>query len=350
MLNTQRRPTETQESLDLPGGKATLAVPGTWHRAYSDIDRVNVAKLIEWLNHTGKSQAWLCRLSRINPGTANQVLKGTYTAPPAKFIAQMSEAIKLHEERRGKRDVPFVETSVTKLAAAVCHRARVYRNFALLVAYVGTGKTEALKQIAIANAATYMVEADPDMGPGAMLEALVTATKAEVETRGKYSQGTTAEKFRGLVKALSGTSALIIVDEAETIQPRALHYLRRLRDKAGIGIVLAGTQRLSVLIKPEHGQFDQIRSRVGFWPETVSTITREDSDAVAQAAFEDHDLTNDVLDALWAYGAGSIRVLAEDLIPAVRDFGLAKGRTLDAVLIKQVAAQVLGIKPVRGVQ
>ena len=201
MLNTQRRPTETQESLDLPGGKATLAVPGTWHRAYSDIDRVNVAKLIEWLNHTGKSQAWLCRLSRINPGTANQVLKGTYTAPPAKFIAQMSEAIKLHEERRGKRDVPFVETSVTKLAAAVCHRARVYRNFALLVAYVGTGKTEALKQIAIANAATYMVEADPDMGPGAMLEALVTATKAEVETRGKYSQGTTAEKFRGLVKA-----------------------------------------------------------------------------------------------------------------------------------------------------
>lgn len=335
---------DTRNGPALDAEATQLASPEVWREHYSEDEREHITRLIGWLNEHGKTQAWLARLSRVNAGTLNQILKGSYPSAAGKFLGQMREAIKLYEERRGKRSVPFVETSVVKLARAACHRARLYHNFAVLAGYVGTGKTEALKQIAQAMPNTYLVEADPDMGPGWLLESLVEATRAEVNARGKFSRGTTAEKFRGLIKALDRTGSLIIIDEAETIQPRSLHYLRRLRDKAGVGVVLSGTEHLSGLLKPEHGQFDQIRSRVGYWPTTITSISREDSDQVATAAFDELELQPPVLDALWRYCDGSIRVLAEDLVTAIRDYGLSRGRSLDAKLVQQIATQVLGLK------
>ena len=163
-------------------------------------------------------------------------------------------------------------------------------------------------------------------------------------TRSKYSEGTTAQKFTAVVKALSGTGGLIIVDEAETMQPRALHYLRRIRDKAEVGVVLAGTEYLTGLIRPEHGQFDQIRSRVGMWPATVTGISRDDADEIVLATFDDAPPDADVLDAMWSYCDGSVRVLAEDLIPALRDYGTAKGTPLSPTLVQQIATQVLGLQ------
>lgn len=326
---------------------AAVIVPSTFHPSFRQGDIDTVVEILTWLAQSEKTQAWLARLARINPGTLNQVLKGVYTGQPSKFLVQAQQAIKLHQERTGKSGVPFVETSVSRLARAVCHRARLYRNFGVLSGYVGTGKTEALKAIAAAQANTWMVEADPDMTPGTLLSALVTVTRAEVTTRSKFSEGTTAQKFTAVVKALTGTGGLIIVDEAETMQPRALHYLRRIRDKAGIGVVLAGTEYLTGMIRPEHGQFDQIRSRVGFWPATVTGINREDADAIAVATFTEAPLEANVLDALWAYADGSVRVLAEDLIPALRDYGTAKGLPLTSALVKQIATQVLGLKPRR---
>jgi type II secretory pathway predicted ATPase ExeA len=84
---------------------------------------------------------------------------------------------------------------------------------------------------------------------------------------------------------------LLIVDEAETLTPHQLHTLRRLRDLANVGIVLAGTEWLTGLIKPERGQFDQIRSRCGFWPETVRGITAEDAAALVGRLAEAGELS-----------------------------------------------------------
>ena len=125
------------------------------------------------------------------------------------------------------------------------------------------------------------------------------------------------------------------------------HILRRIRDKAGVGIVLAGTEKLHALIAPEHGEFDQIRSRVVFWLPVIKSIKREDADALAQAAFDMDgiaDVPDDVLDALWSYSKGSARMLVENLIPAVRDYGLKQGHALEAALVHDIAQQVLNLQ------
>ena len=119
---------------------------------------------------------------------------------------------------------------------------------------------------------------------------------------------------------------------------------------AGVGIVLAGTQKLAELIKPLNGQFDQIRSRVAMWPAHITRITRDDADEIARTTLLAQgvaDVPDDVLDALWDYGAGSARVLTESLLPAIRDYGI--GRVpLSPKLIDKLATDVLFMAPRAG--
>lgn len=330
----------TATTPELPGldGSSALVAPASYSSKYSVSDQRAVVAVLDWLSRTGKPQGWLARVARINSGTFSQVLNGIYPASPSKFLAQATEAMRLHDERRSKREVPFVETSMVGLARAACERARTYRFIASLVGRVGTGKTTALLHLATEMPNTYVIEANPGMSAGALMEALIKATGTR-----RAGRGSTEGRFEALVEALRGTSSLVILDEAETVHPRAMHYLRRLRDKAGIGIVLAGTEHLDNTTSDEDGRFGQESSRTLFRPAPVKAITRADCDAVAQAAFDDQELSQPVLDAIWLVCGGSIRVLAEGLIPALRDYG--RGQPLAASLVTQVAHEILGIKP-----
>jgi hypothetical protein len=93
------------------------------------------------------------------------------------------------------------------------------------------------------------------------------------------------------------------------------------------------------MIRPAHGQFDQIRSRVGFWPGTVKGISEEDCAALAQSAFGAEDVPDDVIARLFSYSKGSARMLCEGLIAAIKEFRQA--RPLDVKLVDLVAKQAL---------
>jgi len=333
MAEVQKKVTRRQPAAP----PAPLELPETFAESYSDADRLDVLFVIDYLNRTSQTQADLCRRSSVNAGTASQVLRGYYPSSPSQFLANMRSTIDVLEERNAIRSVPFVETGMIKLARTVCNRARTYRSFGLLVGNVGTGKTRSLREIAAETPNTYLIESNPEMKPGALMSALVTATGATLERSGSSVD----DKFDAVCKKLSGTTSLIIIDDPERIQPRCLHYLRRLRDIAQIGVVLSGTPELLSLISPNsRGHFDQIRSRVCCWPATVQAISRDDADAVSRAAFAG-DLAPDVLDELWSISAGSMRVLAEFLLPQVRDYQTRSRLPLSAALIRQVAAESL---------
>lgn len=329
------------EALDLGTDDPKLDVPADWHDKYTEQDRADVARVVAWLNKAQKPQSWLARISRVNVGTLNQVVRGNYAASPAKFLAQMLEAIASNDERTATRDVPFVETSIYKLAASVYHRARTYRNLGVLTCSVGTGKTTAASEYERRTPNVHLVECMRNMSASAFLDELCAKLSLTAETRGQSKE----KKFFACVRSLRGTESLLIVDEAETVMPETLHYIRRIRDMARIGIVLQGTEELLAQIKPEHGRFGQIRSRIGFWPEAVGGISRQDADELALAAFEDVEIDQPALDAMWDVGGGSARLLCEALIPAIRDYGLRKGRALTAGLIRQVAIEALKIQP-----
>ena len=322
---------------------------------YTDVHRESVATVIDWLNDQNKgvtdpkkaiTQSWLARLSRVNPATTNLVLGGKYPSPPTAQLKKMLDAIAEFERKKETSGAAnYVKTGIYRTVENVCKRASSVASFGVISGYVGTGKTSALKKYVEENSHAYLIEAAPSMTVGVLLDDIMSQLKIGVGERFGKSRSTSA-RFASIVDELKGSSSLLIFDEAETMSHRCLHEIRRIRDKAGVGVVLAGTERLSALIMPEHGEFDQIRSRVCLWPATIKSIAREDADALAQSTFDDCELDDTVLTALWGYAKGSARMLMENLIPAIKDFGIAKGHALDAALVHDVAKQVLNLKAV----
>ena len=307
-----------------------VAVPEKSGYTYSEEDIYDIAWILKWLNQSGYSRNALARLARVSPASLSQILNGAYPASPTKLLRSVTAAIE-HTDKSNKF-TEAVETSVFRLAHLACDMARRYRNFAVFTGFVGTGKTFAIKRYAATHPNTYIIEANPCMTPQTLIKQLARLV-AGIE------KGSIAEKFDQIVASLKDTDSLVIIDEAETLTPNQLHTIRRIRDTANIGVVLAGTEHLSGLIRPAHGQFDQIRSRVGFWPETVKAITEADAAALTQAAFGTEEVPDDVIARLFAYSRGSARMLTEGLIAALREF--RQDRPLDTKLVDAVAKQAL---------
>jgi DNA transposition AAA+ family ATPase len=321
-----------------PESSKSSAAPGVAPQpsaTYTAQDVDAAGQVGQWLRERGQSRSWLGKKTRISSSTISQVLNGKYPASPTSYLDQMLAVLQVETERMGDGTPGYVEGSVHKLAVVVCDRTRKHANFGVLCGHVGVGKTRSLKEYKARKPQTLLVEANPAMTAGSLLIELLGMLGAAVPPG-------MDRKFDAVVKAIKGTNYLLIVDEAENLSSTALHYLRRIRDKAEVGVVLAGTEKLHTLLKPEHGQFDQIRSRVSMWPETIKGISRDDMDDMAREALaaDVKDVADEVLDALWEYCGGSARVLMESLIPALRDYGLGRN-PLNAKLVEAIAGKVL---------
>lgn len=313
---------------------STTANPATYPPHYTAQDRAAVQSVLDWMAKHNYSQAALGRLARVNAGTLNQIIKGTYATSPSKQILALQNAIKSLDERRTSVIAP-VETSVWRMARVCCKMAREGRNFSVLSGYVGVGKTFALRQYASTTPNTHFFEATPTMTVTAMVRLMAR------EVAGFSGSGSVEDRLRAVVNELRGTDSLLIMDEAETLTPKTLQVLRRIRDLAGVGVVLAGTEHLAGIIRPLHGQFDQIRSRTGFWPETLKQISREDAEALLQAGFGQEDLAEDFIEAMWTASQGSARMLVEGLIAAVQR--MRGDHPLRAKLVKEIARKALSL-------
>lgn len=323
---------------------ATVSVryplPAEYADAYTEQDRAALEAVYAYLNsNPAITKQWLTATTGYPAGTVASVLSGKYNATPKTQLKVMLDVIARHEERKAKGidDDTFTETSIYKLAITVCSRARTCRNFGVLAGYVGTGKTTALKRYATDNSGVILVEADPDMTSAILLDDIM-------EQAGIANPGYNINaKFRAILKAFKGSDRLIIVDEAEKTKPAALEYLRRIRDKAGIGVVLAGTERLHAIIAREHGVFDQIRSRSPFVPPIQRSITKDDAALLITNAFPQAD--DAVIKAFWSLCKGSARMLCEGIIPTVKDYGIGQGHDLTAKLVLAVAQQAMSLTP-----
>jgi hypothetical protein len=309
----------------------------TYPAHYTQADIAQIERAQAWMTDRNFSQAALARLSRVAASTLNQILHGGYITSPSKQLASIESAMRHADETTSDTASP-VETSVFKLAQTACMMARRYRNFAVLSCWVGTGKTFAVKHYAKTHPNTHLIEADPTLTQQILVKMLAR------RVLGVEGKGGMADRFNAVVEALKNTDSLLIIDEAETLTAKQLHLLRRLRDLANVGILLCGTENLTGIIKPEFGQFEQIRSRTGFWPETVRKISAEDAAALIQSGFGTEDVPEEVVKRLYQYSKGSARMLVEGLIAGIKEF--RKGRELDVKLVDAVAKQALCLQSI----
>ncbi|EAB9750776.1 AAA family ATPase [Salmonella enterica] len=262
-----------------------------------------ITQLKDVMERRGYTQTHVARaIGRTHP-VVNQFLQGKYRGDVADIEERISAFVsrELEKEKNRRIKVRFVTTAMAAKGLEVLAYAHQECEICVLYGAAGLGKTMVLREYAARNRDAVLIEADPGYTARTLLEELCRQLGVKV-------RGNIHELIDACVRELRDSGRLLMVDEAELLPYRALEVLRRLHDKAGIGIVLAGMPRLLINLKGRRGEFAQLYSRVALALNLGDTLTRDDfqqiaTDLIPEAA------SPEISEALYARSLGNARRL-----------------------------------------
>lgn len=246
--------------------------------------------LREIINKYGFSQSQVATRLGKSPAVVNQYLQGKYNGDQTaidKAVEQLHERLKA-KEKNGLTAI-FVRTETAKKVLNLCAMAHAVGDIYLLVGEAGLGKTVALKEYAKRHDGVLMLEVDPTYSSKVILSELCHLLNVQA---GKTNHA----MFEAVVGKLADSERLLIVDEAELLNTRALEVLRRIHDRTNIGIVLAGMPRLRANLRGAKGEFKQLYSRVGLQLDMQDRLPDDDILQLIKEGIGETEFANKILD------------------------------------------------------
>ncbi|MCA0447680.1 MAG: AAA family ATPase [Bacteroidetes bacterium] len=217
-----------------------------------------VQQLLDYMEKHKVTQAAVARGIGISPAAVNQILQGKYEAGTANIEHKIKSYLQRELDRKDisliKGD--FIPTYFSGRILDTCRFSHLEAEVSIVIGDAGLGKTTAVKQYALRNTDVILVEADPGYNARAILEDILS--KLNGETGHDLHRMMT-----DVVSKLKGSGRMIIVDEAENLPHKALETIRRIYDKAEIGVVLSGMPTLLSNLRGRRGEYAQLYSRVG---------------------------------------------------------------------------------------
>jgi DNA transposition AAA+ family ATPase len=165
----------------------------------------------------------------------------------------------------------FVRTSAAAKIVAGLDYAQLTADLVVVVGAPGVGKTATLENFRRTGSNVWLATMSPDTsGKVPMLEELGFAM-------GMNLTGGAAAMRRQIAARVRATGGLIVIDEAQHLDAKAIETLRGIHDAAKIGMVLCGNPKLLMNIS----QLSQVFSRMGR-KVTVGKPSRADVTVLAE--------------------------------------------------------------------
>ena len=226
-------------------------------------------------------------------------------------VTKVNEAVKSFLEREELRErrikFGFINTSVAVDVFDIAKTCSIENIIGVCCGPAGLGKTVAVRQYAKEHTEVILIEADFGYTPKVLF--------SEIHKQlGFDGCGTIHSMLLDIVEKLKASDRLIIVDEAENLPYKALELLRRIYDKANVGILLVGMPRLFNNLKGEKGQYAQLYSRVGI-TSLLDTLSEDDMKAIISTVTP---LVDSIYPKISKYCGGNTRVLTKLLVRAHR--------------------------------
>ena len=201
----------------------------------------------------------------------------------------------------------FIKTTVASNVFDIAKTCSIENAIGVCCGPAGLGKTVAVRQYAEENPEVILIEADFGYTPKVLFSEIH-------KSLGFDGCGTIHAMLLDIVGKLKSSGRLIIVDEAENLPYKALELLRRIYDKANVGILLVGMLKLFNNLKGEKGQYAQLYSRVGI-TSLLESLSEDDMKAIISTVTP---LVDSIYPKISVYCGGNTRVLTKLLVRAHR--------------------------------
>ena len=260
--------------------------------------------LLKKKNYSVTSVAKAVNLSN---ATLHLWMNNNYKGNVKKIEDAVAKFLEIEKLREGRIKVDFVKTSVVDDVFDIARTCHVENEIGVCYGDAGIGKTFAVKKYAIEHSETILIEADLGYTPKVLFSEIH-------KNLGFDGSGTIHAMLEDIIAKLKHTGRLIIVDEAEHLPYKSLELLRRVYDKAQVGILLVGMPRLIMNLRGEKRQYAQLYSRVGI-SLTLNSLLKEDIEAIVSSVIPDY---YSIYPTISHYCVGNTRVLTKLLARAIR--------------------------------
>ena len=293
-----------------------------------------ITRLLEFMEKSGKTQIQIARETGLSGTVISQFISGTYEGDNDKIADSLEKYLVIATERLESSDntVFYPELRNTKTSLFAVKYAHKNCDVVLLSGDAGAGKTTALRHYTQNNTGVIFITASTcTSSTSAILKEIASAI-------GKKASGSKSQIEKTLISALSNSNRLIIIDEADQLTFNAIQAIRNLNDKAHVGILLSGNNRIynQMVMGARCTEFDQVRTRIFMRPKVSNTYTIEEM--------------QNIFPNVEPKGIGVLLKLAEreslrmavKLFNAVIELGVSTGNVVRASELKLVQEQFLG--------
>jgi len=341
------------------------ATDGEWTDA---IARKTLRALTDYQTANGLSDVAMARILGIGDNVGarsrwNRIKRGSYpTSGTTDVLRRGRDVLAAMDARLAEATAEYVETSIGRRILAVCRRALQRQTIGLIVTRSGMGKTTGLREFSRQRGyqAVYLQAGEACACKGELVREIARqlGLKHGLNDRFSACYELVRHRFAGLYAGGRGAAAMLLVDEATTLRPDSMNFLRNLHDDPAtrLSLVFADTWRLiDELYRTGRlpGGYEQLRSRAGAQCRIAAGEAIEESDvrAVAGSVLRGLGCSGRISAASVRYLAriaemdGGLRNVAQRL-GAVADVADAAGvpATYDVGQLDQVA-DLCGMEP-----
>ncbi len=213
--------------------------------------------------NNGLTQGNLAKQIGLSASVVSQWLKGGYRGDNAAVHSKLAAwlAGRKAEAAVVQASGPhWVETPTGQAITRALAFARARPAIAVVYGGAGVGKTTALRRYAETSNNVWTVTARPAASSmAAMLREIGAAL--ELHASGWQNRALSSD----IIRALTGTRGLLVIDEAQHLSVQALEEARSIHDAAQVGLVLSGNESVYARLTgaSRRSDFAQLFSRVG---------------------------------------------------------------------------------------
>lgn len=254
-----------------------------------------IAKLDKFVQEKRISYNKVATMLSIGSSTLSEVRKGTYKGQMDEYLNKIEDLIERHQAKMKritfsvdtevKRKVFFAINQISKYVASnAANEILSSAKIGYIIGRAGIGKTHALQEYKkLYGAQTLFITAENGDNATVVMKKIAKELKMG-EKKQLYAL---KEEIKSRLRF---TETILIVDESKHLTAKVIDNIRSIADQTGIGLILAGTEKLRQKVTGYKAEYEYLYSRAAIWM-LLSELKMADVDLIFRKFIgEDIDL------------------------------------------------------------